>query len=255
MLPSDTAANGAGSDASEAPALEVRAVTVRFGGNVALDDVGLSARRGVVTGLIGPNGAGKTTLFNVITGLLAPSGGELFIGNRDVSKLRPSRRARLGLARTFQRLELFNQLSVRENVRVAADIRRTGGHNRGAFVDDILGRVGLADVADARVDTLSTGRARLVELGRALATEPKVLLLDEPASGQDEQETHEFGLLLRELATEGIAVVLVEHDVQLVMEVCDMIHVLDFGRIISAGTPNEIQHDEAVLAAYLGTKS
>jgi branched-chain amino acid transport system ATP-binding protein len=255
MLQSDTAADGTASDASEAPALEVRSVTVRFGGNVALDDVALSARRGVVTGLIGPNGAGKTTLFNVITGLLAPSSGELFIANRNVSRLRPSRRARLGLARTFQRLELFNQLSVRENVRVASDIRRTGGHNRGTFVSGILERVGLADVADARVDTLSTGRARLVELGRALATEPKVLLLDEPASGQDEQETHEFGLLLRELATEGIAVVLVEHDVQLVMEVCDMIHVLDFGRIISAGTPHEIQHDAAVLAAYLGTKS
>ncbi len=254
MLPSDPPA-GARSDPGEPPALEVRGVTVRFGGNVALDDVALAARRGLVTGLIGPNGAGKTTLFNVITGLLAPSGGELFIANRDVSKLRPSRRARLGLARTFQRLELFNQLSVRENVRVAADIRRTGGHDRGAFVDAVLERVGLADVADARVDTLSTGRARLVELGRALATEPKVLLLDEPASGQDEQETHEFGLLLRELATEGIAVVLVEHDVQLVMEVCDMIHVLDFGRIISAGTPHDIQHDEAVLAAYLGTKS
>jgi branched-chain amino acid transport system ATP-binding protein len=233
VLPSDA------TRAEPGAALEVRAVTVRFGGNVALDGVGLSARPGLVTGLIGPNGAGKTTLFNVITGLLAPSGGDIY----------------LGLARTFQRLELFNQLSVRENVLVAADIRRTGGRNRGGFVDGILERVGLTDVADARVDTLSTGRARLIELARALATMPKVLLLDEPASGQDEQETHDFGVLLRELAVEGIAVVLVEHDVQLVMEVCDMIHVLDFGRIISAGTPHEVQHDEAVLAAYLGTKS
>jgi len=248
MLPSDSAAD------EGKPALEVRAVTVRFGGNIALDGVGLSARRGLVTGLIGPNGAGKTTLFNVITGLLAPSRGEVSIEGRDVSKLRPSRRARLGLARTFQRLELFNQLSVRENVLVAADIRRTGGHNRAAFIDGILERVGLTDVADARVDTLSTGRARLIELGRALATMPKIVLLDEPASGQDEQETHEFGVLLRELASEGLAVVLVEHDVQLVMEVCDTIHVLDFGRIISSGTPHEVQQDEAVLAAYLGTK-
>jgi branched-chain amino acid transport system ATP-binding protein len=237
------------------PALEVRAVTVRFGGNVALDDVAFGAHCGLVTGLIGPNGAGKTTLFNVITGLLAPSRGDVYLEGRDVSNLRPSRRARLGLARTFQRLELFNQLSVRENVLVAADIRRTGGRDRAAFVDGILERVGLSDVAHARVDTLSTGRARLIELGRALATMPKIVLLDEPASGQDEQETHEFGMLLRELASEGIAVVLVEHDVQLVMEVCDMIHVLDFGRIISAGTPHEVQHDEAVLAAYLGTKS
>jgi len=236
-------------------ALEVRAVTVRFGGNVALDSVAFGAQRGLVTGLIGPNGAGKTTLFNVITGLLTPSRGDVYIEGRDVSKLRPSRRARLGLARTFQRLELFNQLSVRENVLVAADIRRTGGRDRAAFIDGILERVGLSDVADARVDTLSTGRARLIELGRALATMPKIVLLDEPASGQDEQETHEFGLLLRELASEGVAVVLVEHDVQLVMEVCDMIHVLDFGRIISSGTPHQVQHDEAVLAAYLGTKS
>jgi branched-chain amino acid transport system ATP-binding protein len=248
MLSSDSAGEAT-------PALDVRAVTVRFGGNVALDDVAFDARGGTVTGLIGPNGAGKTTLFNVITGLLPPSRGDVYIEGRDVSNLRPSRRARLGLARTFQRLELFNQLSVRENVLVAADIRRTGGRDRAAFIDGILDRVGLSDVADARVDTLSTGRARLIELGRALATMPKIVLLDEPASGQDEQETHEFGVLLRELASEGIAVVLVEHDVQLVMEVCDTIHVLDFGRIISAGTPQQVQHDEAVLAAYLGTKS
>jgi len=247
--PSEPAGNGT------APALDVRAVTVRFGGNVALDDVALSATSGRVTGLIGPNGAGKTTLFNVITGLLSPNRGDIRIGTQDISRFRPSKRARLGLARTFQRLELFNQLSVREHVRVAADIRRTGGRNPNAFVDGILDRVGLTDVADARVDTLSTGRARLVELGRALATRPKILLLDEPASGQDEQETHEFGALLRELAREDIAVVLVEHDVQLVMEVCDMIHVLDFGRIISSGTPHEVQRDEAVLAAYLGTKA
>ncbi len=251
----DPAVSRADDPGSAPPALEVRAVTVRFGGNVALDGVGFRATSGCVTGLIGPNGAGKTTLFNVITGLLSPNSGDVRIGHRDVSRMRPSRRARLGLARTFQRLELFNQLSVRDNVRVAADIRRTGGHDVGRFVDGILERVGLADVADARVDTLSTGRARLVELGRALATEPHVLLLDEPASGQDESETHAFGRLLRELAAEGIAVVLVEHDVQLVMGVCDLIHVLDFGRIIASGTPIEVQHDDAVLAAYLGTKS
>jgi branched-chain amino acid transport system ATP-binding protein len=237
------------------PSLEVREVTVRFGGNVALDYVSLSAAPGLVTGLIGPNGAGKTTLFNVITGLLPPSGGQVLIDGTNVSRVRPSSRARMGMARTFQRLELFSLLSVRENVRVAVDIRRTGGGDPQGFVDHIIERVGLTDVADARVDSLSTGRARLVELARALATKPKVLLLDEPASGQDENETDTFGQLLRELAREGIAVVLVEHDMQLVMQVCDMIHVLDFGRIIAAGSPHEIQHDEAVLAAYLGTKS
>ena len=239
-----------------APAtLDVREVTVRFGGNVALDSVTFSAAPGLVTGLIGPNGAGKTTLFNVITGLLPPSGGQVLIEGINVSKTRPSSRARLGMARTFQRLELFSLLSVRENVRVAVDIRRTGGSDPQGFVDHIIERVGLSDVADARVDSLSTGRARLVELGRALATKPKILLLDEPASGQDENETDAFGRLLQELAREGIAVVLVEHDMQLVMQVCDRIHVLDFGRIIAAGSPQEIQHDEAVLAAYLGTKS
>jgi branched-chain amino acid transport system ATP-binding protein len=236
-------------------ALEVREITVRFGGNVALDGVSISAQPGVVTGLIGPNGAGKTTLFNVITGLLPPSGGQVVMAGQNLSRVRPSSRARLGMARTFQRLELFTLLSVRENIRVAVDVRKTGGTDPAQFVDEIIGRIGLADVADARVDSLSTGRARLVELGRALATKPRVLLLDEPASGQDEHETEAFGRLLRELAQEGIAVLLVEHDMQLVMQVCDLIHVLDFGRIIAVGTAAEIQQDEAVLAAYLGTKS
>jgi branched-chain amino acid transport system ATP-binding protein len=246
-------------DATPTPAgrasLEVREVTVRFGGNVALDGVSFTAEPGIVTGLIGPNGAGKTTLFNVITGLLPPSGGQVLLAGESVSRLRPSSRARLGMARTFQRLELFTLLSVRENIRVAVDVRRTGGTSPAQYVDEVIERVGLTDAADARVGSLSTGRARLVELGRALATRPKVLLLDEPASGQDESETEVFGRLLRELAQEGIAVVLVEHDMHLVMQVCDLIHVLDFGRIIAVGTAAEIQHDEAVLAAYLGTKS
>ena len=236
-------------------ALDVREVTVRFGGNVALDYVSLSAAPGLVTGLIGPNGAGKTTLFNVITGLLPPSGGLVLIEGTDVSKVRPSSRARLGMARTFQRLELFSLLSVRENVRVAVDIRRTGGNDPQGFVDAIIERVGLSDVADARVDSLSTGRARLVELGRALATKPE----DPPARRARIRTGRERDRGIRATAARararGIAVVLVEHDMQLVMQVCDMIHVLDFGRIIAAGTPHEIQHDEAVLAAYLGTKS
>jgi branched-chain amino acid transport system ATP-binding protein len=249
VAPDDTRA------VTERASLEVREVTVRFGGNVALDGVSFIAEPGLVTGLIGPNGAGKTTLFNVITGLLPPSGGQVLIAGANVSRLRPSSRARLGMARTFQRLELFTLLSVRENIRVAVDVRRTGGTNPAQYVDEIIERIGLTDVADARVGSLSTGRARLVELGRALATQPKVLLLDEPASGQDENETEVFGRLLRELAQEGIAVVLVEHDMHLVMQVCDLIHVLDFGRIIAVGTAAEIQHDDAVLAAYLGTKS
>jgi branched-chain amino acid transport system ATP-binding protein len=238
--------------------LEVDSATVRFGGNVALDDVSLAAEPGVVTGLIGPNGAGKTTLFNVITGLLPPNHGRVRLEGRDVTRLSPTKRARKGLARTFQRLELFSLLSVRENIRVAADLRRGWSRDKddpAEVVERIIERVGLQRVADARVDALPTGQCRLVELGRCLATKPKVLLLDEPASGQDESETVEFAALLRTLAAEGMAVVLVEHDVALVMDVCSTVHVLDFGRIIAQGSPAEIQVDEAVLTAYLGSSS
>jgi branched-chain amino acid transport system ATP-binding protein len=238
--------------------LEVDGATVRFGGNVALDAVDLAAEPGVVTGLIGPNGAGKTTLFNVITGLLPPNQGRVRLAGKDVTRTSPTRRARRGLARTFQRLELFSLLSVRENIRVAADVRKGWSHDKedpAEVVEAIIERVGLTRVADARVDSLPTGQCRLVELGRCLATKPQVLLLDEPASGQDENETVEFARLLRALAADGVAVVLVEHDVALVMDVCTTVHVLDFGRIIATGTPAEIQTDEAVLAAYLGTSS
>jgi branched-chain amino acid transport system ATP-binding protein len=223
---------------------------------VALDDVSLQADPGAVTGLIGPNGAGKTTLFNVITGLLPPNSGRVVLDGKDITRVNPTKRARLGLARTFQRLELFTLLSVRENIRVAADIRKgyaRDGSNPAAVVEEIIERIGLGAVADARVDSLPTGQCRLVELGRSLATRPKVLLLDEPASGQDDQETAQFAELLRQLAAEGVAVVLVEHDVALVMAVCEHVHVLDFGRIIATGSPEEIQRDEAVLAAYLGS--
>jgi branched-chain amino acid transport system ATP-binding protein len=238
--------------------LEVRDVTVRFGGNVALDMVSLEAEPGCVTGLIGPNGAGKTTLFNVITGLLAPNSGVVILDGSDVTRLSPTKRARRGLARTFQRLELFSLLTVRENIRVAADIRRGWSRDKSdpaRVVEEIVERVGLTAIADERVDALPTGQCRLVELGRSLATRPEVLLLDEPASGQDENETEEFARLLTEIAAEGTVVVLVEHDVQLVMKVCRTVHVLDFGQIIAVGTPSEIQTNDAVLAAYLGSSA
>ena len=237
------------------PRLEVRGVSVRFGGNVALDDASISADGGRITGLIGPNGAGKTTLFNVVTGLLPPTSGAVAIDGSDITRLNPHKRARRGLARTFQRLELFTMLTVRENIRVAADIHRRWSRDKedpAERTDAIIGRIGLRAVADVRVTALPTGQGRLVELGRALACKPTVLLLDEPASGQDDSETEQFARLLRELADDGVAVVLVEHDVQLVMAVCDVISVLDFGQIIANGTPAEIQSDEAVLAAYLG---
>ncbi len=236
--------------------LDVSDVTVRFGGKVAVDQASLVAEPGCVTGLIGANGAGKTTLFNVITGLLEPDAGEIVLDGRDLTRLQPYRRARLGLARTFQRLELLGTMTVRENLAVAAETRRgwaRDGVRPSLIIDAVLDRVGLREIAAARADTLPTGIARLVELARALATKPHVLLLDEPASGQTEQETEIFGALLRELAGEGMTVVLVEHDVPLVMKVCDVVHVLDFGRIIAVGTPDEVRRNDKVIAAYLGT--
>jgi branched-chain amino acid transport system ATP-binding protein len=230
--------------------LECRDVSVRFGGHLALDQVDVSAGAGLVTGLIGPNGAGKTTLFNVICGLINPSGGVVRLDGRELTSMAPYKRARLGMARTFQRLELFSLLSVRENVMVAGEVRHD--YAKGTEVAEIIERVGLGARIDDRVDELPTGQARLVEIARSLATRPRVLLLDEPASGLDESETEELGVLLRSLAAEGIAVLLVEHDVHLVMEVCDLIHVLDFGRIIAVGDAHGIRTDEAVLTAYLG---
>jgi branched-chain amino acid transport system ATP-binding protein len=232
-------------------ALEVRDVTVRFGGNVALDQAALTAEPSAVTGLIGPNGAGKTTLFNVICGLLTPQRGRVLVEGRDVTRLATHKRARLGMARTFQRLELFGLMSVHDNVRLAAAVAGAGDPDEVA--SGLLERVNLAGEAGTRADQLPTGRARRVELARALACEPRVLLLDEPASGQDESETEEFSRLVRDIADDGVAVVLVEHDMQLVMGVCDTIHVLDFGRIIAVGPPEAVREDAAVQAAYLGT--
>jgi branched-chain amino acid transport system ATP-binding protein len=239
------------------PVLEVAGVTVMFGGRKALDDVSLAAQPGEVTGLIGPNGAGKTTLFNVVTGLQAPQRGSVRLGGVDVTRTPPYRRARHGLARTFQRLELFGLLTVRENVELAVSVRRDrrrpGRHLRSRrSAAEVLDLVGLADVGDVRADELPTGKARLVELARALATGPRVLLLDEPASGQDDRETEAFRDVLSAVAADGIAVVLVEHDVRLVMRTCARVHVLDVGRVLAVGTPGEIQSDKAVLDAYLG---
>ena len=239
------------------PALEISEVTMAFGGAQVLSDVTLSVPSSAVTGLIGPNGAGKTTLFNVVSGLLAPKSGRILLDGRDVTKAGPSARARRGLARTYQRLELFTSLTVRDNIRVAGEIRNTWGRRRGIDVDTEADRtlelVGLGDVADRDVSELPTARARVVEVARALMTQPRVLLLDEPASGQTEQETEAFGNLLRQLVDErNLAICLVEHDVSLVMGTCELIHVLDYGEIIASGTPDHIKRDPAVVNAYLG---
>jgi branched-chain amino acid transport system ATP-binding protein len=237
--------------------LEVREANVRFGGHAAVRDVDLDCEAGRITGLIGPNGAGKTTTFNVITGLQETTSGRVVLDGRDITHTKAHTRARQGIARTFQRLEVFGSLTARENVLTAAEIRRSWSHDRRvdprAEADAILDRIGIRNVADERVDAMPTGLARLVELGRALATRPKLLLLDEPASGLDESESDDFAQLLVDLADEGMGILLVEHDVQLVMRVCAHIYVLDFGAILAEGSPHEIQQDQAVLDAYLGT--
>jgi branched-chain amino acid transport system ATP-binding protein len=236
--------------------LEARNVTVRFGGKAALSQTSIDVERGMITGLIGPNGAGKTTLFNVVCGLLTPQGGHVVLDGSDVTRAPPHRRARLGLARTFQRLELFTSLTVRDNIRVGGDIRNHWSRRRADSTDEaerIIELTGLGPIADREVSEIPTGRARVVELARALMTRPSVLLLDEPAAGQTERETEEFGALLRRLAADGLAVCLVEHDMSLVMDVCETINVLDYGRTIAAGPPAHVRNDRAVIEAYLGT--
>jgi branched-chain amino acid transport system ATP-binding protein len=242
-------------------ALEVREVSVNFGGVAALSDVSLDVPDGSITGLIGPNGAGKTTLFDVITGTRRPSRGDVTFNGRNLRGVSPYRRSRLGLGRTFQRLELFGTLTVRENVRVAASVgrRRDGRPSRARhesvdeLTDGLLQRVHLEEVAHIRADTLPTGTGRLVELARALAVHPTALLLDEPASGQNPEETGRFGAILRSLSSDGLAVLLVEHDMDLVMSVCDAVFVLVQGAILCSGTPLEVQRDPAVAEAYLGS--
>jgi len=257
-----------------AGALEAREVSVRFGGVQALLEVSIPVAPGSVSGLIGPNGAGKTTLFDVLTGLRRPDAGRVVLEGSDITRLGTHRRAKLGLARTFQRLELFWSLSVEENVLVGAEASyqwwRPGGQvGRGLgagplgepgsssrsgreIVTALLDKVGLGGLGDAQVGSLPTGQARLVELARALATRPKVLLLDEPSSGLDDTESASLGELLVELASHGMAVLLVEHDMDLLMKVSDTVTVLDAGTVIASGTPEHVRSDPGVRNAYLG---
>jgi branched-chain amino acid transport system ATP-binding protein len=237
------------------PLLVVDDVVVQFGGVTAVNHASFVAESGRVTGLIGPNGAGKTTCFNVISGLLKPTRGKVRFNGRNISHTPVHRRAKRGIGRTFQRLEAFGSLTVRDNVRVAHDIHRgvLGLVRPGrGDVDGLLERVGIAAYADERADSIPTGTARLLELARCLACDPQLLLLDEPSAGQDESETDAFGELLRELAAEGRAIMMVEHDMELVMSVCDEIHVLDFGQVIASGTAAEVRNDPRVQQAYLG---
>jgi branched-chain amino acid transport system ATP-binding protein len=241
------------------PLLQAEDINVTFGGHHALVDVSVDAEGGHVTGLIGPNGAGKTTCFNVLSGLQPPDSGRVRFDGEDISGVPAFKRGRLGMARTFQRLEVFGSLTVFENVLVAAEIHRRWSKDKDARdpnedADEIVDLVGLRKVADQRVDSIPTGLARLTELARGLAIKPRLVLLDEPSSGLDDEESDAFGELLISLAKRGLAVLLVEHDIDLVMQVCDRIHVLEFGRIIATGTAKEVRNNKRVQTAYLGTE-
>jgi branched-chain amino acid transport system ATP-binding protein len=249
--------------------LVAEGVTIRFGGLTAVDDATIEVPEGDFIGLIGPNGAGKTTLFNAIGGFITPTRGRIMFDGRDITSMGPSARARLGMGRTFQKLELFGRMSVFDNLMVAAESaeshldivsdilslpRRHSEEARCARIaEDMLQTLGLDLMRDRRAADLPVGHARILELGRARCTKPKIMLLDEPSSGLDSEETRDFGKLLKRVNEEmGIAILLVEHDMDLVMDVCKALYVLDFGRLIARGTRKEILKDPAVRAAYLG---
>ena len=247
---------------SGTPLVNARGISVRFGGVHALADVDLAVGAGQITGLIGPNGAGKTTLFNVLTGLISPTGGVVEFDGADATKWPPHRRGRAGMARTFQRLELFTRMTVEDNLVAAWEAAHAGGvlgrgrTERRRRVAEVIDLLDLAPVAGRFAGELPTGQGRMVELGRALCTDPRVLLLDEPSSGLDVHETARFSQVLRDtVGSHGNgepAILLVEHDMALVMDVCDVITVLDFGKRIACGPPAEIRGDATVRAAYLG---
>jgi ABC-type branched-subunit amino acid transport system ATPase component len=249
--------------------LSVRDVSVRYGGHLAVDKISLDAPKGRITGLIGPNGAGKTTTFNACSGLLRPTEGTVSLFGEDVTSKPPHARALRGLGRTFQRMELFDSLTVRDNVSLGREAGLAGSkpwrHLFGKRADAALvaeaveGAIEACDIqalANRRPADLSTGQRRLVELARCIAGGFQVMLLDEPSSGLDKAETEKFGVILRQLVdARGIGILLVEHDMALVMSVCNYIHVLDFGKPIFEGTPREVGTSDLVRAAYLGSEA
>jgi branched-chain amino acid transport system ATP-binding protein len=253
--------------------LSAENVVVRFGGVVACNGVSLGVPPDSIVGLIGPNGAGKSTLFSVLSGLRRPTAGRVYLDGNNVTEATPQARVRQGLGRTFQHPEVFAEMSVREHL-VVADRVREGTRRvwtdlltgRGFFspknpgederVGSLMDSLGLGGVAHASVASLPLGMLRLVELGRALAAEPSVLLLDEPSSGLDTAETADVvGVLRRTVAERAVSLLVVEHDVALVMDLCEYIYVLDFGSLIAQGKPDEIRRDPAVRSAYLGTET
>jgi branched-chain amino acid transport system ATP-binding protein len=228
--------------------LSVEHVTRRFGGIVAVDDVSFDVSEGEIAGLIGPNGAGKTTMFNLITRLYSPEEGEISFEGETLLKTPPHGIVRRGIARTFQNVELFSSMTVLEHVLVGRHARR----GRGAR--ELVEYVGLGGLAHHQAAELPYGTQKRVELARALASGPKLLLLDEPAGGLNHEEVEELGSLIRSLRDDfDLTLLLVEHHMGLVMGIADRVHVLDFGRLIASGTPAEVQGNQAVIEAYLGT--
>jgi branched-chain amino acid transport system ATP-binding protein len=249
--------------------LRAHDVSVRFGGVAALSEVTLEARPGEVLGVIGPNGAGKTTLFDVLSGIRSPASGRIYLRGEDVTRRSPTWRSRRGIRRTFQRQQMFGWLTVEDNVLVALEWHGGGGgllgdlaalptrrrreRDRRGQADEVLELCGLDDVRTQPAGKLPIGRARMVEMARAIVDRPQVLLLDEPTSGLEEREARSLGDSMQRACKErGCAVVLVEHDVGFVMQQCDTIVVLNLGQVIAVGTPDEIRDDAAVQEAYLG---
>lgn len=253
------------------PLLEAKALTRRFGGLVAVNDVSFTVNKNEIFGLIGPNGAGKTTLFNLITGLLQPSSGQLLYQAKELTKLRPHQIAAKGIARTFQNIRLFGDLSALENVQIARHIHTNSGVLTGVLglppapieelktkqkALDLLDLVSLSDRPEEKARNFPYGDQRRLEIARALALEPQVLLLDEPAAGMNPNEKHQLSQLIRKICTEfNLTVILIEHHVPLVMGLCDRIAVLNFGKLIALGNPEEVRTDPAVIEAYLGAES
>jgi branched-chain amino acid transport system ATP-binding protein len=242
--------------------LEVEALRVVFGGVAAVDDVSFAVGKGSLVGLIGPNGAGKTTLIETVSGFVTPTTGTVRFLDRDLSGVPPHLRARQGLVRTFQSVELFDDLSVRDNLRAAAnrrsiwqslgDLFAPRWHGDESAIDGALDVVGLRDVGHMLPTELSQGQRKLAGVARALACRPSLVLLDEPAAGLDATETLALGQRLRDVVDDGVTILLVDHDMGLVLGTCDRIVVLNFGRVLAEGTPDEIRRDDRVVAAYLG---